>query len=373
MDCGIKIYLDNAHTTAVDPDVFKAITPYFRDNFAVPGLPHQPGAAAKTVEEECISNIRKLLSCRPDDRITLTSGGTESCNQVVKSVYFARVLSKSSTTNRHQVISVQFDHPAVLRPCTAVQEMGVPTVYLPCNPILGTIDPASLRTYISPITAIVNISWSSYITGALNPIQEVIKIAHENGALVHIDAVQIVGKLPISFSGLEADYMSLSAHKFHGPKGAGLLISRSNVPLYPLVHGENQQLEGRRGGTVNLVSLVGLTAALTIANASQHYMDTAIRALRDRLEDALLHAVPNIKIAAKDAPRLPNVTFVVLPQGSRSATEVVEALSQRGVYASAHSVPGTMYDQGVRFSLSKETTRPDVESAIAAIISVLRV
>ncbi|KAH3767528.1 cysteine desulfurase NifS [Pelomyxa schiedti] len=362
-----KIYLDSASTGCVEQSVVDAMVPYFHDKYYASDGDHQGARTAREEESNCMRDLRSQLNSRDDDRIILTSSGTEACNQVIKSVYFT---AQSSCHGRTQIITSLADHPAITRPCRFVQERGIPVCFLPCD-LGGYVSVESLKKYISEKTALVSITWASHITGVMNPVEEICRIAHEHGALVHIDAVQCLGKIPFSFVATDADFISLSAHKFHGPKGAGLLVYRNGAYAVPLIHGENQ-MEGNRGGTVNFPGLIGITEAVRVAVSTQSQVSSKVRTQRDRFEEALMKMARDINvpinIIGRESPRLPHISFVSFENNTQ---KVLTTLDSNGILVSHFYAPGSLAVQGIRFSLSKHTTDEEIDQTVHTIAQAL--
>lgn len=274
--------------------------------------------------------------------------------------------------NRLQIITALSDHPSVTQACRFVQELGAPVLYLPCK-LDGYVEVESLRRFISGTTLLVSVNWASSITGVINPIEELCQVAHENGALFHIDGVQGIGKLPFSFSSLGADFMSISGHKIYGPNGTGLLVTKDGRHAMPLIHGEYQN-ELNRGGITNLPGLVGITEALKIASRTQPYVDSEVRRMRDEFEAALtqfcqeIHS--EITIIGAESPRLPNISFVSFGPHHK---KVLNALSSHRIHVSGFTAPGSIKVTGIRFSLSKDTHPDHITSTLNVIKDSLAV
>ncbi len=371
-----RVYLDNNATSPVADAVFEAMKPYFQSMHGNPSAIHGVGRDAREAVERARRQVARLLNCRPR-RIVFTGGGSEADNLAVKGVAFAR-----QHRGRH-VITSAIEHPAVLEACRSLERAGFRLTYLPVDGH-GLVSAADLEREMTDETTLVSIMMANNEVGTIQPIADLCSIAHRAGALFHTDAVQAVGKIPVDVAALDVDLLSLSGHKFHGPKGVGALYKKKDVPLEPLIHGGRQE-SGLRAGTENVPAIVGLGKAAELAlDAPAEY--GAIRELRDRLERRMRQLVPAAILNGHPDMRLPNTLNLTLP-GLRGESLVV-ALDQHGISLSSGSAckagspdpthvliaMGRSEAEGhcsVRFSLSRYTTADDIELTAAALGEVL--
>ncbi len=364
------IYLDNAATTRVAPEVLEAMLPYFKNEFGNPSSFHSFGSSQKEAIEKARGQVARLLGAKSEE-IYFTSGGTESDNQALRGA--VRI-----DPSRRGIVTSAVEHPAVLETGKALEKDGC-TLAVADVDKNGELDLASLKELVNEQTAIVSIMAANNETGVIMPLKEAAEIAHNAGALFHTDAVQMVGKSPIDVHVLDIDILSLSAHKLHGPKGVGAIYIKKGINLPPILTGGHQE-KGVRSGTYNAPGIVGLGKAAEMALT--HLKDTVARerALREMFEKKVLEACPGSFIVADKAPhRLPG-TVTVIFRGIESEA-VLTLLDMQGVYASSGSACSTgsknpshvLYAMGVdytlansalRFSLSRYTTEEEIDKTI---------
>lgn len=300
------IYLDYHATTPCDPRVVEAMMPYFTHEFGNPssGL-HRQGRRAAQAVEAAREEVAALIGAAPDE-IVFTSGATESNNLVISGV--ARGPSR-----RRRIVTTAIEHKAVLEPCRALAEQGFDVVVLPVN-CDGTVDLAEAEAAIDVDTLLVSIQTASNEIGTIQPLATVVELAKRHGALVHTDAAQAVGKVPLNVRDLGIDFLSLSGHKLYGPKGTGALFVRSGLrrQLVPLVRGGGQESE-IRPGTLNVPGIVGLGEACAISTIELGEERVRVAALRDRLECHLAAAIPGLRINGNRANRLPGNSSLTFP------------------------------------------------------------
>lgn len=362
-------YLDNNATTRVDPRVLDAMLPLLREQYGNPSSLHHFGASVAAVIEDARTLVAAAIAAR-DSEIIFTSGGTEADNLALRGVLEAR------PSRRHLVISA-VEHHAILEPAEALARAGyaLTTVGVDAE---GRLDLDALRAAIRADTALVSLMLANNETGVIFPIAEAAQIAHASGALLHTDAVNALGKLPIRVDDLGVDLMSISAHKIHGPKGVGALYVRRTAALRPQQLGGPQERQ-RRGGTQNAAAIIGFAAACTLATGALVESAAHMRRLRDRLESGLRQRCPGVHIAGGGADRLPNTCCACLP--GVGAEAVLLLLSEAGICASSgaacssgslepsHVLRAMGLDphiaQGqLRFSLSRETTEEEIDAAL---------
>ena len=278
-----KIYFDNSATTKVDDRVVEAMLPFFTDRYGNPSSLHSFGREAYNAMEEAREKTAKALGAGTRD-IIFTSGGTESDNLAVQGAAFASI-----GKGRH-VITSAVEHHAVLHTCQFLETQGFKVTYLPVD-AEGFVSPESLRTALTKETILVTVMTANNEIGTIEPIKEMAEITKESGALFHTDAVQAVTKIPLDVEKLKIDLLSLSAHKFHGPKGIGALYVRKGVKLRPLVYGGGHE-RGLRSSTENIPGIVGLGKAIELGINEMEESVARMAAIRDRLIEGTLSAVP---------------------------------------------------------------------------------
>lgn len=313
------IYLDNNATTPIDPQVVDAMLPFLREHFANPSAAYRSARGVDRAMAKARAQVATLIHAEPEE-IIFTSGGTEANNTVIDSA-MARWPGR-----RHLVIGAT-EHPAVIEPAKRWQERGGTVTRLRVNR-LGHIDLDELRaTLREHPTALVSVMWANNETGTVAPVAEIAAIAHEGGALFHTDAVQAIGKLPIHVSASGIDFLSLSGHKFHAPKGIGALFASRRVGFRPWLLGGGQE-HGRRSGTENVAGIVALGVAAELAMKTDH---TVLRVLRDEFESLVRDAIIN----GDPAQRLDNTSSLCFP--GIDAAGMIILLDERGVCCSAGS------------------------------------
>ncbi len=291
------IYLDHAATTPLDPRVVEAMLPFLSDHFGNPSSIYGLGRVTRAAIDRAREEVAQALGARPTE-IIFTSGGTESDNTAIRGAAMAR------RADGNHIITAATEHHAVLHACEWLRPLGFETTVLPVDRD-GRVDPDEVERAIRPTTTLISLMYANNEIGTIQPLAEIGRIARARGVTFHTDAVQAGGALPIDVDALGADLLSLSAHKFYGPKGVGMLYARRGTALLPQQPGGGQE-RGCRSGTENTAGIVGLATALTLAVGSlesdaQHYAR-----LRDRLYDGLLAQVPDIALNGHPTERLPN-------------------------------------------------------------------
>ncbi|MGN0453139.1 MAG: cysteine desulfurase NifS [Ruminococcus sp.] len=277
----MQIYADNAATTALSPKVLEAMTPYLTEIYGNPSSLYRIGAEAKEAVENSRANIAKLIGAKSPNEIFFTSGGSEADNWAIKGV--CRVLKEKG---KNHIITSKFEHHAVLHTCEAMKKEGFEVTYLEVYSD-GLVKPEDVKKAIRPETALVTIMYANNEIGTIQPIAEIGKICREAGVLFHTDAVQAMGNIPIDVEKDNIDLLSLTGHKFHGPKGCGALYIRRGVRLQNLIDGGAQE-RSRRAGTENVAGIVGLSKALELAISTMDERADRLSKMRDRLIDGLL-------------------------------------------------------------------------------------
>jgi cysteine desulfurase len=371
-----RIYLDNNATTILDPRVKEAMEPFWCQLYGNPNSLHTFGTEVHPYMRLAFDRLYAGINARDNDDVLITSCATESNNTVLQSAWYELI----RTGRKTEIVTTQVEHPAVSNTCRYLQGLGAKVTYLPVNPD-GIVDAGILRDHIhSDRTALVSIMWANNETGLLFPIKELASLCREKGILFHTDAVQAIGKVPVDVQDVPVDYLSFSAHKFHGPKGAGGLYVRHGAPLTPLLHG-GEQMGGRRGGTVNVAFLVGMGLAMELAVDGLSHEQTEVRRLRDKLEDAL-SSIEGITVIGRRELRVPN-TILMSVKGVEGEAMIWD-LNRQGVAASTGSacaseslepnptfvamcIDTELAHTGVRLSLSRFTTEEEIDAATAAL------
>ena len=318
------IYLDHNATSPLDQKV-KDTMIEFMDHYGNPSSIYAAGKEARDAIETARRSVALLTNCTAR-RITFTGGGSEANNLAIKGVAFAHSRSRS------HIITSDIEHPSVLNTCKWLEKQGFSITYLPVDKE-GRVRPDDLKTAITEHTCLISIMTANNETGSIQPIKELASIAKEQGILFHTDGVQAVGKIPIDVEDLGIDLLTMSGHKFHGPKGIGALYLRKGAVIDPLVNGGSQE-KGMRAGTENVLGIVGLGKAAELAIENLHCMDH-VRRLRDRLQAGLQELLPDARLNGHSMERLPNTLNITLPD--IRGESVVLALDQKGVAVSSGS------------------------------------
>lgn len=376
-----EVYLDNNATTMVAGEVLDEMLPYFHDFYGNPSSMHSFGGQVARRLTEARQRVAALLGSDPEE-IIFTSCGTESDNTAITSA-----LANNPTKNH--IITSRVEHPAVKVLCEHLAQKGYRVTMLPVN-AEGLLDMDEYEASLTPDTAVVSIMWANNETGVIFPVEEAAHLARERGIPFHTDAVQAVGKIPISMKSNSIDMLSLSGHKLHAPKGVGVLYVRKGTRFSPFLIGGHQE-KGRRGGTENVPSIIALGKACELAAANMEKENTYVRSLRDRLEAELLAAIPQSKVNGTIEKRLPNTTNISFE--FIEGESILLLMDQYGICASSGSactsgslqpshvlramgVPYTMAHGSIRFSLSVYNTAEDIDLVIRElppIIAKLRV
>lgn len=293
------IYLDHAATTPVRSAVWQAMQPYFFEHFGNPSSVYHLAREARQALDNARQRAAEVLHASPQE-IIFTASGTEADNLAIKGVAQACSLEGRG---KH-IVTSQIEHHAVLHSCGYLEHLGFEITYLPVDGA-GLIHPELLETAMRPDTILVSIMLANNEVGTIEPIPELAQVAHAYGAYFHTDAVQAVGVLPLDVAALQVDLLSISAHKFYGPKGAGLLYARRGVPLLAQINGGGQERH-RRGGTENIAAIVGLATALCLAEEEKEAYVAHCLPLRERLIEGILSQVPGAQLNGHRSQRLPN-------------------------------------------------------------------
>jgi len=371
-----EIYLDNNATTKVDEAVFEEMRPYFCELYGNPSSMHFFGGQVQGKVVEARKRVADLLGASPEE-IIFTACGTESDNAAIRSAL--EVLPE-----RRHVITSRVEHPAVLTQCRNLAQKGYRVTEIGVDGE-GRLDMDEYRAAVDKDTAIVSLMWANNETGVIFPIEEAAAIARSKGALFHTDAVQAVGKIPINMAGSCVDMLSLSGHKLHAPKGIGVLYLRRGTPFRPFLVGGHQE-KSRRAGTENAAAIIALGKACELAAQYMELENSQVRAMRDRLQDSLMAAIPHARVNGGAAERLPNTVSIAFE--FIEGESILMLLSELGICASSGSactsgslepshvlramgVPFTCAHGSVRFSLSRYTTDAEIDKVIAELPPII--
>ena len=360
------VYFDNNATTAVAPEVFEAMTPFLTTLYGNPSSIHTFGGQVMAHVDTARERLAALLGAQPSELI-FTSCGTESDNAALRSALY-------TNPQRDKLVISVVEHPAILNVALDLERQGYRVERIPVD-ANGRLDMEKAQEFIDDRTAIVSVMWANNETGNIQPVRELAELAHKHGALFHTDAVQAVGKVPMNLSEGWVDFLSLSGHKLHAPKGVGALYVRRGVRFHPFVLGGHQET-GRRAGTENVASVVGLGMAAELASKNIERENSQVRALRDRLESGIVATVPKTRINGDVEHRLPNTTNISFEY--IEGESILMLLDQYGICASSGSacttgslepshvlramgLPYTAAHGAIRFSLSRYNTAEEVD------------
>ena len=372
-----RIYLDNAATTALAPEVFREMTPYLTECFGNPSAVYATGREARRAVENARRQAAAALGAAPGE-ILFTSGGSESDNWALCGAAFA-----NRGKGRHLITSA-VEHHAVLHTCRWLEKQGFEVTYLPVDS-LGRVDPRDAEKAIRADTILISVMTANNEIGTVQPVAEIGKAARERGILFHTDAVQAIGAMRIDVRETGADLLSLSAHKFHGPKGAGALYVRQGTRIGPLIHGGAQE-RGLRAGTENVAGIVGLGKAIEMAAEGIPERSARISAMRDLLIRGILEAVPDAKLNGDPVNRLPGNVHFTFPEVDGEA--LLLRLDLAGIACSAGSActSGTTEPShvllalgqtpeisrgGLRMTLGDGTTAEEIRGTLEVLIPLV--
>lgn len=363
------IYLDYNATTPTDPRVVKTMLPYFHDFFANPSSIHGPGQEARKAVEQAREKLAKMLNSKITE-VYFTSGGTEADNLAIKGMAFAQ-------SKRKKIVFSAVEHHAVLNTCEYMAKFGFEIVKVPVDQY-GIVDLNFLEDVVDDNTLIVSVIHANNEMGTIEPVEEISRIVHQHGAVFHTDAVQTVGKIPINIKTMEIDMLSLSGHKFYGPKGIGALICQKGIRFDPLSHGGHHE-RNKRAGTENVPGVVGLGKACELVMAEMVEDETEIKKLRDRLWNGVNQKVSDLKLNGHPEKRLANtLNFSVRYVEGES---LLLSLDMHGICASSGSactsanlkpshvllamgIPHEIAHGSLRFSLGRFTKDEEIEQVI---------
>ncbi len=372
-----KVYFDHNATTPVHPEVAEAVAPFLGERFGNPSSIHYAGRDVRKAVEDAREEIAAFYGCRPLE-IVFTSSGTESDNLALKGVAYLE-----GNRGKH-IVTSQVEHPAVMNTCRFLESRGFRVTYVPVTR-QGIVEPESVRKAIGPDTVLVSIMAANNETGCVMPIAEIGKIARNAGVLMHTDAVQATGKIPLDWATLPVDLLTFSGHKINGLKGAGGLIVRKGVEIAPVIQGGHQE-RGLRGGTENVIGIVAMGKAFSLLSRNMDAEVAEVRRLRDSLECALFDRIPDLVLNGHPTLRMPNtvnISFrfvegealllnldmmgIACSSGSACTSGSLEA----SPVLLAMGADPTDSQGALRFSLGYGNTDEDVSCAVDAIEKVV--
>ncbi|MBI4826229.1 MAG: cysteine desulfurase NifS [Nitrospirae bacterium] len=371
-----EVYLDNNATTRVADEARDAMLPYLTELYGNPSSMHLFGGQIHRKIEEARAEAASLINAEPEE-IIFTSCGTESDNTAV--------MSALETGRKRHIITTRVEHPAVLNFCKAMSRRGFDITTLPVDK-LGRIDLLNLERSITENTAVVSIMYANNESGVIFPIEKICEIVKSKGVIMHTDAVQAVGKIPVDVKKLPVDMMSISGHKIHSPKGIGALYVRKGIRFSPYIIGGHQE-RGRRSGTENVASIIAFGKACGLAKDNLGIENTKVTNLRDRLEKGLLSACPDARVNGDTENRLPNTSNISFEYVEGEA--ILLRLNEYNICASSGSactsgslepshvlramgVPFTAIHGSIRFSLSRYTTDEEIGLVLQKMPEIIR-
>jgi cysteine desulfurase len=364
------IYLDNNATTKVDHAVVDAMIPYFLEQYGNPSSIHKFADGVARGIKQARGQVQALIGCEHDSEIIFTSCGTESNTTAILSAIKCQ-------PNRKEIITTTVEHPAILGVCEQLEKEGYTIHRLPVDKC-GRLNLDSYQKMLSENVALVTVMWANNETGTIFPVVEMAEMANAAGVMFHTDAVQAVGKIPMMLADTKIDMLSISGHKLHAPKGIGVLYLRRGVRYRPLLRGGHQE-RGRRAGTENTASIVGLGKACELALQHIEYENTQVKAMRDKLERGIIEAVPHSFVTGDLNNRLPNTTDIAFEY--IEGESILMLLNKAGIAASSGSactsgslepshvmramdIPYTAAHGTIRFSFSRYNSMAEVDEVL---------
>ena len=371
MSC--RIYMDHAATTEMLPEVREAMEPYLREEYGNASTSYEMGVRMHDVLEDARAKIAHVIDAQPEE-IFFTSGGSESDNWVIKNV-----AGEKKHIGKH-IITTKIEHHAILRSCQYLESLGYEVTYLDVDDY-GLVRAEDVANALRDDTTLVSVMTGNNEIGTIEPIAEIGAFLRTKGVAFHTDAVQAVGQIPLFMSRVPVDYLSASAHKFHGPKGVGFLFVRKDQDLPSFIHGGSQE-RGKRAGTENIAGIVGMAEALSIAAHEMPYTRNRLIRLRNYFVERVRHEIPQSRLNGHPYKRLPgNVNFSF---AGIDATALLVLLEEEEICASAGSacntgqtrishvieairVPDAYAAGSVRFTMGRDTTKRDVDACVDAL------
>ena len=373
-----NVYLDNSATTKTDEEVVKAMLPYLSENYGNPSSIYSIGQTARKAVEESRETVASILNCSPNE-IYFTSGGSESDNTIIKGIAY------SYKNKGNHIITSKIEHPAVLETCKQLEKEGFEVSYINVDSN-GIVDLKELEEAIKPSTILISIMFANNEIGTIEPIKEIGQIAKSHGVIFHTDAVQAVGSINIDVQDMNIDSLSLSAHKFYGPKGIGALYVRKGIKFTKYINGGHQE-KNKRAGTENVAGIVGLAKALEISHRDMEKHNKQIKELRDYYVQEVKQKIPYIKINGDLEKRLPgnsNISFRFIEGES-----LLLNLDLKGICASSGSactsgsldpshvllaigLPHEIAHGSLRISIGKYNTKEEIEYTVSCLTEIVQ-
>lgn len=372
------IYADSNATTKVAAEVIETMLPFYTEKWGNPSSIHSFGGQTSKDIDRARENMAQLVNAKRPSEIIITSGGTESDNTAILSAL-------ATHPKKKHIVTTAVEHPAIRNLMQDLQKHGIEVTEIGVDRE-GNLNTEELKNSVRPDTAIVSVMWANNETGVIFPIEEIAKFCNENAVSFHTDAVQAAGKVPIDVQRCPVDFLSVSGHKLHGPKGIGFLYAKKGTKFHPLIIGGHQE-RSRRGGTENVPGIVGLGKACELAIKNLGEEDTRVKKLRDRLEENLLNTIPNTKLNGNPHKRLPNTTSIAFEFVEGEA--ILLMLNEFGICASSGSactsgslepshvlramnVPFTMAHGSVRLSLSVYNTEKEIDYIVEKMPGIIK-
>lgn len=371
------VYMDHAATTATAPAVVEAMLPYFTDHFGNPSSVYGIARESKAAVDEAREKVASVISAKPEE-IYFTSGGTEADNWAIKGIAFA------NKQKGNHIITSAIEHHAVLHTCQYLEKMGFEVTYLPVDEY-GRVDPAAVEAAITDKTILISIMFANNEIGTIEPVAAIGALARRRGIYFHSDAVQAIGHVPVDVGEMQIDLLSLSAHKFNGPKGIGALYIRKGVKIDNFMHGGGQEKK-RRAGTENIASIVGMSVAMERVISSMEQESVRLIALRERLLHGILEKIPHARLNGHPTERLPgnlNISFEFIEGES-----ILLFLDHAGICASTGSactsgslepshvmlaigLPHEQAHGSLRLTLGEENTEEEVDYLLGVLPGIV--
>jgi cysteine desulfurase len=376
------IYLDTAASTPAADEVIAEMLPYLKERYGNPSSIHKFGRETTRAIHLARKRVAEMIGASSPREITFTSGGTEANNLALKGT---GMHIKRKMPEKNMIITSSIEHDAVLEPCKDLEDQGFVTMRLPVTGE-GLVRPSELKSVMTDNVALVSIMYANNEVGTIQPIKELIEIAHQAGALFHTDAVQAAGKLPLNVHNLGVDMMSISSHKINGPKGVGALYIKSNLKILPIIHGGGQEWY-LRSGTENVPGIVGFGKACELATKRMRQYQEHVTGLRDYVIERVLKEIPRSRLNGLRTERVPNnahFTFFGV-----NGEDLIIKLDENGIAASTGSAcsvkkqkqshvlkaMGFSYEEitgSLRLSLGMHNTRDEVDRAVDILSSVVK-
>jgi cysteine desulfurase len=377
-----EVYLDYNATTPLHPLVKEEMVAGF-ELYANPSSLHEPARRARNQIERVRQSVAAFLEAEPDE-IIFTGGGSESNNTVLKMLTCPGCTHDCLWQTGQEIITTAIEHPSIMQTVQYLESIGRKVHVLPVDQY-GKVDLRRYREVLSDKTGIVSVMLANNEIGTIEEIKTIAALAHEHGALVHTDAVQAIGRIPVSVKDLDVDYLSFSAHKFYGPKGIGVLYGRRTKPFCTFIHGGHQE-QGRRAGTTNTLGIIGLGKALDLVREEMDDTMRRVRVLRDKLKEGIVRLVPDVRVNGHPVDQLPNTLNVSFTGAEGEA--ILLYLDLEGIAVSTGSacssgslepshvllatgVGPELAHGSIRFSLGRETTEDEIDYTLGVLPVVI--